>query len=64
MLLGLLNMILKPTVKKALNKLADDSEYMTALKEQKEAGEEIERLAKKLKNHPNPEFRKLYKKLK
>ena len=63
MLLGLLKMIMKPTVKKALNKLADDPEYMAALKEQKEAREEIERLGKKLKNHPNPEIAEMYKKL-
>jgi transcription elongation GreA/GreB family factor len=64
MLLGILKMIMKPTVKKALNKLADDPEYMAALKEQKEAGERIKKLSKRLKDHPNPSFRKLYEKLK
>jgi len=62
--LGLLKWILKPTVKKALNKMADDPEYKAALDDMEYASKRIKKLSKKLKDHPNPSFRKLYKKLK
>ena len=62
--LGLLKWLIKPTVKKALNKMADDPEYKAALDDIEYQTQRIKKLSKKLKDHPNPEFRKLYKKLK
>jgi hypothetical protein len=61
--LGILKWILKPAVKKALNKMADDPEYIAAIDDLNYHGERIKKLGKKLKNHPNPEIAKLYKKL-
>jgi len=47
--LGLLKWILKPTVKKALNKMADDPEYKAALDDMEYASKRIKKLSKKLK---------------